>query len=117
MRKTDWSQAVKFFAPLTRSKKIHSNFVFRFSFCGLSDDIASNSAGVSLEQVYNWDDGETIPESVKRIWLYESGRKLPSFSGFEGFSISRGRFVTPDGGSYTSQQVRHALFLLDQLNI
>lgn len=114
MRDTDWSHVAKFLTPLKRTSKIHSNFVFRFSFCGLSESLAASSVGVSVDQVHCWDDGEFLPEMVRNVWLYESGSKLPISSGFEGFSFSRGRIITPDGAGYTPDQLRYALFLLDQ---
>lgn len=93
--------------------KVHRNFLFRFQYCGLSDEHAAQCVGVTVDQVYAWDDGEELPFSVKRVWMLESGRKLPKMSGFEGWSFRGGRIVTPDGIAYTSRQLSVALYLLD----
>lgn len=114
MRDTDWSHVVKFLTPIKRSERIHPNFVFRFSFCGLGDEQAARSAGVSIEQIHKWDDGEELPFLVRKVWLFESGRELPKFSGFEGWTLKGGRIVTPAGVSYTERQLRVALYHLDE---
>ncbi|MEZ8154534.1 hypothetical protein ACED23_26125 [Vibrio splendidus] len=114
MRNADLIEAIKFFTPISKSNRVHSNFVFRFSFCGLSDDKAARSVGVDIEQIHKWDDGEDIPFPVRRVWLLESGREIPEYTGFPGWGFRGGRFYTPDGVSYTDRQIRVALFLLDQ---
>lgn len=117
MRELNWKHLSPFFspAPLVRSKKIHPNFVFRFHHLGLSDQLAASSVDVDLEQVYRWDDGEEIPPLVRKVWSFESGRLVPDFTGFSKWSFKGGRIITPDGAAYTEPQLRHALFLLDQL--
>lgn len=92
--------------------KIHRNFIFRFGFCCLSEHEAAQSVCVDINQIYRWDDGEPIPFSVKRVWMLESGRKLPKMTGFEGWSFKGGRIVTPDGAAFTERQLKTALFLL-----
>ncbi len=114
--RTDWSHVVKFLTPITRSKRIHSNFIFRFSYCGLTDEVAARSAGVSIEQIYKWDDGEELPFLVKKVWLLESGRELPFYSGFSGWVFKGGRIVSPTGIAYTERQLRAALYSLDELS-
>lgn len=101
-------------APITRSQRYHPNFIFRFSYCGLSDQKAAEYASVDIEQIYSWDDGEKLPDIVKRIWLYESGRKIPTYSGFDGWMFKNGFIVTPDGISYSQNEINVALFLLRQ---
>lgn len=115
MRNVDWENAVKFFAPLQKSNRIHPNFVYRFQHLGLSEHHAASCVGVDLDQVHRWDDGEDIPPLVRKVWALESGRHLPSITGFDKWSFKSGRIVTPDGASYTEGQLRHALFLLDQV--
>lgn len=115
MRSVDWENALKFFAPIERSKRIHKNFVYRFQHLGLPDDIAASSVGVDLQQVYSWDDGEEIPFLVKRVWELESRKFTPNQSDFKGWTFAAGRIVTPEGARYTERQLRHALFLFDQL--
>lgn len=115
MRRLDFEHAVRFFTPLNRSERIHKNFIYRFSILGLSDQFAADCVGVGLSQVHKWDDGETIPPLVRRVWELESGRRLPKYSGFDNWSFKSGRIVTPDGAPYSEYQVRYALFLLDQL--
>lgn len=115
MRGTDWTEAIKFFTPLSRSKRVHPNFVFRFSYCCLSDEVAASSVGVDIAQLHRWDDGvEDIPFSVRRVWLYESGRELPKSTCFSGWSFKGGRLVNPDGIAYTEREINVALFLLAQ---
>ena len=114
MRNVDLVEAIKFFSPLSRSNRIHSNFVFRFSYCGLSESLAASSVGVDLEQIHSWDDGEEIPFSVRRVWLFESGRVTPSLSGFPEWVFRGGRVVTPDGAAYTEMQLKLALYHYDQ---
>lgn len=53
MRDTDWSHVVKFLTPIKRSERIHPNFIFRFSFCGLGDEQAARSAGSVLNRFIN----------------------------------------------------------------
>lgn len=117
MRNSRLLDAIKFFTPVSRSERIHSNFVFRLSYCGLSDLKAASCVGVDIEQVYAWDDGEEIPFSVRKVWLYESGRELPEYSGFSEWSFKSGRLSTPDGALYTERQLKVALFLLDQQDV
>ncbi|MFL0816175.1 hypothetical protein [Vibrio parahaemolyticus] len=117
MRNVDWNEASRFFsrAPFVRSERIHPNFIFRFQHLGLSENLAASSVGVDLDQVHRWDDGEDIPPLVRKVWTFESGRFLPEITGFSNWSFKGGHIVTPDGASYSEPQLRHALFLLDQL--
>lgn len=112
MYQPDISDLSRFFKPLERSKRIHSNFVFRFGHCGLGEQQAADLVGVDLEQVYRWDDGEEIPLSVRKVWLYESGKELPNYSGFDGWSFRAGCIVQPSGRSFTPNELNHALYLL-----
>ncbi len=116
MRSADWENAVKFFAPISRSNRIHPNFIFRFQHLALSEHRAAEIACVDLEQIYRWDDGEEIPPIVRRLWTLESGRYLPEVTGFSRWAFKSGHIVTPDGASYSEGQLRHALFLLDQVS-
>ncbi|HCG9432694.1 hypothetical protein AB6H46_23005 [Vibrio alginolyticus] len=115
MRNVDWENAVKFFAPIGKSERIHPNFIFRFQHLGLSEHHAASCVGVDLDQVHRWDDGEDIPPLVRKVWTLESGKYLPAITGFSNWSFKSGHIVTPDGASYTEGQLRHALFLLDQI--
>ncbi|MDW1912554.1 hypothetical protein R7Q08_24660, partial [Vibrio sp. 707] len=82
MRSTDWENAVKFFAPISRSSRIHPNFIFRFQHLALSEGRAAEIACVDLDQIHRWDDGEEIPPTTRRLWALESGRYLPDVTGF-----------------------------------
>lgn len=117
MRNLDWDEVSRFVSktPLERSERVHPNFIFRFQHLGLSESHAASSVGVDLEQIHRWDDGEEIPPLVRKVWTFESGRFLPEITGFSGWTFRRGHIVTPDGASYSEVQLRHALFLLDQL--
>lgn len=101
--------------PVLEGKpRIHKNAIFRFGFCGFSEATAASIAGVDIGQVCRWDDGiEDIPVAVRRLWMYESGRKLPPMSGFEGWSFRGGRIITPGGLSYTEPQLQRALRMFD----
>ncbi|MDF4657540.1 hypothetical protein P3523_23080, partial [Vibrio parahaemolyticus] len=77
---------------------------------------AAEIACVDLEQVYRWDDGEEMPHIVRRLWTLESGRYLPEVTGVSKWAFKSGHIVTPDGSSYSEGQLRHALFLLDQVS-
>lgn len=114
MRNLDFENAVKFLKPLKKSNRIHSNFILRFQHLGLTEEHAAKCVNVSVEQVRKWDDGEDIPELVKKVWSLESGRYLPEITGFSKWKFKSGRIITPDGASYNEQQLRYALFLLDQ---
>ena len=114
MRNSNLIEAIKFFSPLSKSDRVHPNFVFRFSFCGLSDSKAASYVGVNVEQIHKWDDGDKIPFSIRKVWLFESGREISEYSGFSGWGFRGGRLFTPDGTSYTDRQIRIALYLLDQ---
>lgn len=116
MRNVDWENAVKFFAPINRSQRIHSNFIFRFQHLGLSEERAAECVGVDISQVHKWDDGEDIPPLVRKVWTFESGLYLPEITGFSKWAFKSGHIVTPDGVSYSEGQLRHALFLLDQVS-
>ncbi len=115
MRNVDWENAVKFFAPIEKSNRIHPNFIFRFQTLGLTELKAAESVGVDVSQVHKWDDGEEIPSLVRKVWMLESGRFLPQITGFSNWTFKSGRIITPDGADYTEGQLRHALFLLDQV--
>ncbi|KKX77826.1 hypothetical protein UF36_18450, partial [Vibrio parahaemolyticus] len=82
MRSADWEQAVKFFAPISKSDRVHANFIFRFQHLALSEHRAADIACVVLEQIYRWVDGEEIPPIVRRLWTLASGRYLPEVTGF-----------------------------------
>lgn len=112
MYRHDISSLSRFFKPLERSKRIHRNFIFRFGYCGLGEQKAAELVGVDLEQIYRWDDGCEIPLSVRKVWLYESGRELPGYCGFEGWSFRSGYIIQPSGSSYTLNELNHALYLL-----
>ncbi len=114
MRGLDWDRASRFFKPLSRTNKIHPNFVFRFHVCALSEDKAAKFAGVDIEQIHSWDDGQDLPYAVRRLWLLESGRALPEYSGFPQWLFKCGKLSTPEGVLYSERELRVALFLLDQ---
>lgn len=115
MRRLDTKTLSKWLSPpMGRSNRVHSNFVFRFAYCGLSEQFAAECVGVDINQIYKWDDGEEIPFAVKRVWLYESGRAFPRDSGFIDWMFKGGRLVTPEGAAYTERELNVALFLLAQ---
>lgn len=116
MRNYDLSYLSRFFTPHSLSGRFHSNFIFRFGYCGLGDHTAASLVGASLEQIYSWDDGEEIPLSVRKVWLYESGRNMPSYTGFNDWSFRRGKIITPNGVSYTAKQMEVALYNLDEIS-
>ncbi len=117
MRDYSLSYLSRFFTPHSLSGRFHTNFIFRFGYCGLGDQTSADLAGVSLAQVHSWDDGEDIPLSVRKVWLYESGRSIPSYTGFEDWSFIRGKVTTPSGISYTSKQIEVALYYLDEMAV
>lgn len=117
MRDYSLSYLSRFFTPHSLSGRFHTNFIFRFGYCGLGDQTSADLAGVSLAQIHSWDDGEDIPLSVRKVWLYESGRSIPSYTGFEDWSFIRGKVTTPNGISYTSKQIEVALYYLDEMSV
>lgn len=109
------TRAARFLTPVQRSHRIHSNFVFRFFHCGLSDHEAARLVDVDIEQVYLWDDGlENIPYLVRQVWLYATGRLLPDYSGFDGWFFKSGRLVSPSGASYTERELQVIMFDFQQ---
>lgn len=113
---SDISNLSRFFKPLVRSDRIHPNFTFRFGFCGIGEVSAASFVGVDIEQIHAWDDGEKIPLSVRKVWLYESGKSFPELVGFDGWSFRAGYLVAPSGKSYSPKEVEVALYLLQESN-
>jgi hypothetical protein len=117
MKNYDLAYLSRFFTPHSLSGRFHTNFIFRFGYCALGDQTAADLVGVSLEQVFKWDDGEDIPLPVRKVWLYESGREIPKYTDFENWSFIKGKIITPNGISYTAKQMEVALYYLDEISI
>lgn len=86
-------------------RRITKNFIFRWFECGLSEEETAKLCFVSVMQVTQWDAGERIPDTCKRLMRMASGRELPTiFTRYwDGWRMNGHHLITP-AGTYLSRQ-------------
>ncbi|WP_439825502.1 DUF3653 domain-containing protein [Aeromonas caviae] len=96
------------------NRNITKNFVFRWFECGLSEEETAKLCFVSVMQVTQWDAGERIPDTCKRLMRMASGRELPTIFEryWDGWRMNGYHLITP-AGTYLSRQ---RLEIIENLN-
>ncbi|SMY33878.1 Phage protein [Photobacterium malacitanum] len=91
---------------INKTRRITDNEIFRFYTCNLTVEMTAKLCFKTPKTVLQWDKGKTIPPICKRLMKMYACRDLsPLDDDWEGWKISKGKLITPDGWPLTPNRI------------
>jgi hypothetical protein len=91
---------------INKKCRITDNEIFRFYTCNLTVEMTAKLCFKTPKTVLQWDKGKTIPPICRRLMKMYACRDLsPLDDDWQGWSISRGKLITPDGWPLTPNRI------------
>lgn len=91
---------------INKKRRITDNEIFRFYTCSLTVEMTAKLCFKTPKTVLQWDKGKTIPPICRRlIKMYACCDLSPFDNDWQGWKVSQGKLITPDGWPLTPGRI------------